>query len=515
MKRSFRNPGLDTPPSSRKKKPRRENFLEIAGRAATLECCGNALEERLLDMEKTDTRGKTDAALALASRCLRRERHFAEAFHILRLLLERGATQPGLVGEFVGCAHEAGMTAACADLLASLAVERPGDAELPNYAAGLFGAMGDKEQGRRFAAMAAARKPFFPAARKNAGLRLLVLQCAATGDYRYSSRSKRFFMPGISDLYTLLDPRVACHRLLVDDLPAALAAIDSLPPCDLVFNAVSDPDYGKSLDNAAAVCQKAGLPVFNDPRRVRALNRASFPGLANGCAGVMAAQSLRLPPDAATDAAVAAAVRDNGLDYPVIVRAPGFQGGMHMSLVGGREGPGGDLYRGNGLYVIEFVDVAFRDDRAPDTPLYPKYRAFYVNGELYPMHLFVADQYEVHKKTSDPVHARHPWLLEMEASFLEDPRRHLPEGRWDELRAAMASFGVDYFGVDFAVSSRPRDGGRLVLFECNPSMRNWLTLLPEGDRVQRKWRDVTLAAHIALCERAGIAPWPFVLKNGK
>lgn len=175
---------------------------------------------------------------------------------------------------------------------------------------------------------------------------------------------------------------------------------------------------------------------------------------------------------------------------------------------------GEELYRGNGLYVIEFIDVSFQDRRAENCFFYPKYRAFFVNGQLFPIHLFVSNQYQVHKKTSDPVHARHPWLLDMETEFILDPEQHLPERLWSELKATVSSFGLDYVGVDFAVSTRPEDLGRLVLFECNPAMRNGIAFFPEGDRVQRQWHDVTQAAHVALCTKSGVPAWPFVLKKG-
>ncbi|MCD8141312.1 MAG: hypothetical protein LUE17_16380 [Planctomycetaceae bacterium] len=172
------------------------------------------------------------------------------------------------------------------------------------------------------------------------------------------------------------------------------------------------------------------------------------------------------------------------------------------------------LFTDNGLYISECIDVSFRDARAPDRLFYPKYRAFFANGDLFPIHLLVADQYEVHKKTSDPVRARYPWLLDREADYVQDPARHLPPGLWGELTAVMASLGLQYCGVDFAVSARPEDCGKLVLFECNAAMANRIGVLPDGSPIQRQWRTVTLAAHTALCERSGVPAWPFTLKRG-
>lgn len=449
-------------------------------------------------------------------RLLRKNRNFADAFYLGRRQLERGATSEEMLRGLIRDACEAGLLDECGEFLVRLAGEHPNDATLLNFTAGLLGEMGRKQESRALAKAVAARRPFFPAEVKNAKLHVLSLQCIATVDYKYSPLGGRFYLPGLTNLPTLLDPRIAVHRLLVDDLPAALAVVESLPKCDVVFNTISDPDYEEPLRNAAKLCEALGLPVFNPPRRVRAMNRVSLPTAAcEKSDGIMAARSLFLPPGGTDNRDIALAMHENHFQFPVIIRAPGFQGGRHMQRIRHTvDELKDDLYRGDGLYVIEFVDVSFRDQRAGSCVLYPKYRAFFASGQLFPIHLFVSDQYEVHKKTSAPLRARHPWLAEMEEEFVRDPARHLPEGLWKALKTAAAGFGLDYFGMDFAVSKRPGDGGKLVLFECNAAMSNRLVLLPEGGPVQRQWHDVTLAAHIGLCARGGAPEWPFAIKKG-
>ena len=457
-----------------------------------------------------------EAAFARAIRLLQKNRDFAGAYYLGRVQLERGANSEGKFPDFIRNAYESGRLSECLEFLVDLAEKRPGDAELLNYTAGLLGEMGEKRESRAFAKMSAARKPFFPSRVRSARLSVLALQCIATADYKYSPMAGRFHLPGVTDLYRLLDPDIAVHRLLVDDLPAALEVVNRLPEWDLVFNTISDPDYGEALQNAATLCEELKLPVFNPPCRVRRMNRASLPSVLQGRSDrLMAARTLYLPPGGTSDGDITAAMDKNDLAFPVIIRAPGFQGGRQMTLVRRDITElGEELYRDDGLYIMEFIDVSFQDRRAPGCLFYPKYRAFFSNGQLFPIHLFIADQYEVHKRTSDPVQVRYPWLLDRETEFLHDPERHLPEGLWDELKAAMSSFGLDYFGVDFALSTRAVGSVRLVLFECNPAMRNKIALLPEGTPAQRQWRDITLAAHVALCEKCGIAAWPFVLKKG-
>ena len=469
-----------------------------------------------MDPADSDAQKGGDADLSRSFMSLRKNGQFAEAFRLGRVQLERSPRSEGRLAGFIKDAYDAGLLDECVEFLVALVGSRSDDAELLNYTAGLLGEMGRREQSRTFAAMAAARQPLFPSRVKNARLHVLALQCIATADYKYSPRAGRFNLPGMTNLSTLLDPEIAVHRLLVDDLAAALEAVEQAPECDIVFNAISDPDYEESLRNAAALCDSLGLPVFNHPRRVRAMNRTSLPALLQGKSEkLMAAGTVFLPPGKTGKSDIAAAVQSKGFGFPVIVRAPGFQGGRQMALVrSGNDELGEDLYTGNGVYVIEFIDVSFEDPRAAGCLFYPKYRAFFVNGRLFPVHLFVADQFEVHRKTSVLVHARHSWLKEREVEFLQSPERHFSEGLWGGLEKAMASFGLDYFGVDFAVSARAEDDGRLVLFECNPAMRNGIGFFPEGSPVQRQWRGITLAAHNALCEKSGVAAWPYALKKG-
>ncbi|MCD8352548.1 MAG: hypothetical protein LUC93_18240 [Planctomycetaceae bacterium] len=463
-----------------------------------------------------DAREESDADLTQAIRHAQKNQQFAEAYRLGKTQLERIPQSESKLAGFIKNAHDAGLLDECADFLVDLAEQHSDDADLLNYTAGLLGEMGQHQQSRALAIRAAARRPFFPSRTKNIKLHVLALQCIATGDYRYSPLSARFYFPGITDLYTLLDPAIAVHRLLVDDLSAAVEAVQSLPQCDIVLNTISDPDYEQSLHNAATICDALGLPVFNSPRQVRKLNRASLPAVVHGKSDkLMSARSVYLPPGRTKNSDISATMENEKLAFPVIIRASGFQGGQHMKRIDNDiKELGVELYRGNGVYIIELIDVSFQDPRATGCLFYPKYRAFFANGQLFPMHLLVSDQYEVHKKTSDPVRTRHPWLLDMEAEYVQDPEQHLPQGLWAALKTGMSSFGLDYCGVDFAVSTRPEDCGKLVLFECNAAMANRIGVLPEGSQIQRQWHDVTQAAHMALCTKSGVKPWPFVLKKG-
>lgn len=274
------------------------------------------------------------AAFARAIHLLQKNRHHIDAFYLSKFQLEHSANADGKLTAFIKSAYESGRLNECAEFLVALANTHPDDAELLNYTAGLLGEMGQRRQSRAFARMAAARKPFFPSRVKNARLHVLAMQCIATADYRYSPLAGRFHLPGLTNLYTLLDPDIAVHRLLVDDLPAALEAAKCLPKCDIVLNTISDPDYEESLQNAAILCDALELPIFNPPCHVRAMNRASLPAALHGKSDrLMAARSVYLPPDSKKNNDILSAMHNNHLDFPVILRAPGFQGDRQMTLV--------------------------------------------------------------------------------------------------------------------------------------------------------------------------------------
>jgi hypothetical protein len=165
--------------------------------------------------------------------------------------------------------------------------------------------------------------------------------------------------------------------------------------------------------------------------------------------------------------------------------------------------------------VIQYHDVSYEDERLPSTRLYPKYRAFMVGGKLYPCHIFTANDFNVHKKNADPVMAANPWLIDKERHFCENPVEHLGKAQWQALEAAMRETGLDYNGVDFAVATSSENKGKLVVFEINPAMRNWVNQLPEGDHVQQAWARITQAAHATFAQCADVEPWAFVIPKGK
>ena len=87
-----------------------------------------------------------------------------------------------------------------------------------------------------------------------------------------------------------------------------------------------------------------------------------------------------------------------------------------------------------------------------------------IAGEIYPLHLAVSGNWKVHYFTSDM--AEQPDHRAEEAIFLRDMRAALGEKAMRALQGIRDALGLDYAGVDFALSPK----GDLLLFEANATM---------------------------------------------
>jgi tetratricopeptide (TPR) repeat protein len=293
----------------------------------------------------------------------------------------------------------------------------------------------------------------------------------------------------------------------------------ALAKADLILNRMADPETTETaLIRAAAICDGSGLPVINHPRAVLASSRENNARRYADRPHILVPKAVRRDDvSGPVGPVVADIVRAEGLRLPVLVRLAGFQGGKHVERVT-------DLAKHDfaaldavtaaaprTVYVIEFHDVSYTDSRAPDLRLIPKYRAFLVNGTVFPVHLFTSTDYNVHLANAKDIHAAHPWLIDLERDYCRDPAAHLGPHRWQALQEVLLSSGLDYTGVDFA----PLPGeDRLILFEMNAAMRNWVNALPKGDHVQKAWHDITVAVHDMVCERSGADPWAYAIPEG-
>ena len=283
-------------------------------------------------------------------------------------------------------------------------------------------------------------------------------------------------------------------RHWIDDRHFAVTAIQtefhdparSLPPHALVVNAIGDADLrGEALASADVLLTGDSAPLINPPSRVRATGLVANARRLAGIPGVIAPKILALPRQAPLTV--------DGLTFPLLLRAPGFHSGRHFHYVENRDAlaataaalPGGELL------AIEYIDVRGRDGMAR------KYRAMFIDGVIYPMHLAIAADWKVHYFTA--AMAANVAHREEERRFLDAMPAVLGQRAMTALGAIGATLGLDYAGVDFALT---RDGS-VVVFEANATMViNPAEPDPIWNYRRRAVDDVLAAARTLLSRRA-------------
>jgi hypothetical protein len=257
--------------------------------------------------------------------------------------------------------------------------------------------------------------------------------------------------------------------LILDDRVFAVTALYAefhdrsrpLPAHDLVFNAVGDAELcGEALAGAVEVLTRTGAPVINDPRAVRATTRDENARRMAGLPGVVAPRMVRLPRDLLAAGDAPTRLAGLGLDFPLLLRSPGFHTGQHFVRVASAEDLPGAVGQlpGTSLLAIQALNAAGPDGLAR------KYRVMMIDGALYPLHMAAAPAWKVHYFTS--AMADRPDLRAEEARFLSDMPGALGSRAMEALRLIQDRLRLDYAGVDFGLNP----AGELLLFEANATM---------------------------------------------
>jgi len=240
-------------------------------------------------------------------------------------------------------------------------------------------------------------------------------------------------------------------------VPESYGAADALPPHDVIFNGIGEPDATQpSLAAAAELVARSGAPVINDPRAVRATGRqAMMERLAHEPA-LIAPRTRRF----ARASLTAEELLADGFAFPLLVRSPGFHAGTNFERVDDAAALPATLAAlpGDEVYAIAFHEA--RDDDG----WVRKYRVLFIDGRHYPIHLALARQWKVHYFSAAMAdHAEH---RAEERTFLGDPHAVLGDDGMRALASIAAALQLDYGGVDFG---RDRSG-RVIVFEANATM---------------------------------------------
>jgi Flp pilus assembly protein TadD/glutathione synthase/RimK-type ligase-like ATP-grasp enzyme len=248
------------------------------------------------------------------------------------------------------------------------------------------------------------------------------------------------------------DHQIESISLVTDSYRDGMA----LPPHDLIFNAIGDADRADdTLAVAERVIAASGAPVLNRPAAVL-LTRRDEIGRLNAIAGVTAPQTELLPRAGIT----ADALHARGYSFPLLLRSPGFHMGEHFALVAEPGDLGGVLAT---LPGDEILAIAYLDARRPDGSV-RKYRALFIDGALYPVHLAISNAWKIHYFSADM--RNNDVNRAEELRYLTDMESYLGEKAMTALTGIAALLDLDYGGIDFGIGP----DGNVLVFEANPAM---------------------------------------------
>ena len=245
------------------------------------------------------------------------------------------------------------------------------------------------------------------------------------------------------------DRRVAVTVVYADFADLALP----LPRHDWVVNAIGDADDAAiALVNAELLVSTTDKAVINHPARVMQTGRCDLERLCQGIEGLIAPRIRRMQR--------AAILSDDTLEFPILIRSPGFHTGQHFHLLADRAALAHamDNMPGRSLFLIQTLDAFGRDG------FVRKYRVMLVRNRIYPWHLAISSSWKVHYFNA--AMAEHEAFRTEERRFLNDMSSVLGKRAMQALEMLGQRMGLDYAGVDFALAP----DGSVLVFEANATM---------------------------------------------
>lgn len=228
-----------------------------------------------------------------------------------------------------------------------------------------------------------------------------------------------------------------------------------------LFNMVGDADASvEMLKNIQKIeSELKPLRCFNRPGEVFKTSRERLPETLSNIPGCRVPRMKASDPKSFSDLETACEEFDT---WPLIIRAKGYHGGEHMTLLADRsqlkaikDSPW--LY--DGIFLMEFVD--YRNEEK----LYEKTRVILVDGIPYLRHSIISDRWSIHAENRADLMDHNIELCRQEERSLA----YLRDTGMKEYGAVFSAIydrvGLDIFGLDFALVDN-----QLVVFEANACM---------------------------------------------
>jgi glutathione synthase/RimK-type ligase-like ATP-grasp enzyme len=342
----------------------------------------------------------------------------------------------------------------------------------------VFAALGDAERARHHQARQYAGQPLesFPYLGKSAPIPILVLMSAGIGN-----------LPWLE----LIDNRVFAITTLATEF---FDPSQPPPPHRLILNAIGDADgCSAALRAATTLLAQMTAPVINSPCAVLASGRVANAERFRQLPGVVSPRTVAVAHSLLTGSEGAAELFQRGLSFPLLLRSAGFHMGQHFVRVDAPDGlaAAAAALPGDELLAIQYLDARGTDGKTR------KYRVMLIDGQLYPLHLAISDNWKVHYFSAEM--SQNPQHQAEEADFLNDMPGVLGEKQLRALRQIARALGLDYAGIDFGLG---RDG-EILPFEANATM----LIQPPGPEPEWDYRRAAIARALAaarkmVCDRA-------------
>jgi len=234
----------------------------------------------------------------------------------------------------------------------------------------------------------------------------------------------------------------------------------TLPPYDVAFNAVANPDRDREcIDRTVRFARESARPLLNAPEGIARTRRDRAPALLRDIPDVVAPLVLRLSREQARADDLAMRIQNAGLTFPIIVRPSGHQGGIGATLVERPHDLANIAFEDAEFhYFIQYVDYLSVDG------YYRKYRTIFVDRRPLAYHLAISKKWLVHYFSAAML--EESWKREEEKNFLENPEAQIGPRATAALAAIGRRLDLDYAGVDYTVLA----DGRVLVFEANATM---------------------------------------------
>jgi tetratricopeptide (TPR) repeat protein len=268
---------------------------------------------------------------------------------------------------------------------------------------------------------------------------------------------------GNTPVEKLLDDTVFQTYVVVADF---FDASTPLPEHQLIFNGIGDVEVAtEALVAAERLIAQSSARVLNLPSAVLATSRTGNAERMARLPGVITAKTRLYPYALLAGADGVAALERDGFTFPVLLRVPGFHMGQHFVEVGSAAQLAAEVgaLPGAGWPDADLLAIEYLDARGSDGCV-RKYRAMFVGGQIYPLHLAISPNWKIHYFSADM--ADRPDHRAEEQRFLNDMAEFLGPKAMAGLEAIRDALGLDYGGIDFGIGAE----GDVLLFEANATM---------------------------------------------